>query len=573
MFFFIVSSFKEQLFNTNTTILNNSNLNNEYFPMFPSFHSIFGQRLLDSIDISSINTSSFDPNQISQSDKMAFYNALENISKTNNIKNCRNPYLGGIIGLAPQNNITEKLHNLFSNVLQMETRYFNDDDDINNYVKSPKYNDREWENLCFAISFQSASKDEGYEYSLRFHLANPIHEVFETNQPWRTHPFKKEWLDKYEKYATYGFMSLQVWIDNLILQEESNNPGINITGYINSVKTPTYYRDDLPGELTGRSNIFTIIAYMLPFLKLIYYIMYEKERKIKEGMRMMGMSESAFYLSWLLAYFLLFLMLSLINAGLLKIFIFTFSTYFLIFIVQLLYTISILFHGLLITVFFSRSKTAVVAGVFILFIEYLLVQLVQKETVAYEAKALASLSPVIAMSLALDLFLEFEATETGITFDTLMTTFDNYDVFTAIWFFLISIFMFIMLFLYFEQVFPNEFGTKQSPLFFLKCCFKRKKNRKNSSLDMDSSSREMISIEKESPMLSEEKVSSYEKESFEKVGNVLLQQKKEKKTVEIKGLTKIFDTGKVAVNDLSFTMYDNQIFVLLGYIILIKNLI
>ena len=65
-----------------------------------------------------------------------------------------------------------------------------------------------------------------------------------------------------------------------------------------------------------------------------------------------------------------------------------------------------------------------------------------------------------------------------------------------------------------------------------------------------------------------------EPETFEKVGNALLQQKKEHKTVEIRGLTKIFPTGKKAVDNLSFTMYDNQIFVLLGhYFLLIYSFI
>jgi len=486
---------------------------------------------------------------------------MQNISDANNIKNCWNPYFGGTIGLAPVNNITKILNKLFCNVLKIPTKFFNDDKDIDNFVRQ--------ENLCFAISFQSANNATGYEYSLRFHQANPLPEVYETDQPWRTHPFKKQWLRMYKRYATNGFLTLQVWIDNLILQQELNdsNCDVNITGHINSIKTPTYYEDDLPDNLQGRSNIFTIIAYVLPFLKLIYYIMYEKERKIKEGMIMMGMSQSAFYLSWLSTYFLIFLILSLINAGLLKVFIFTYSNYFLIFLIQLLYTIALMFHGLLITVFLSRSKTAVVAGVFLLFIEYLLVQVVEKESVPYGAKSAASLSPVIAMSLASDLFLEFEASGTGIIFDNVMTRYNNYDIDTAIVFFLISSTIFIVLFIYFEQVFPNEFGKKKSPFFFLNCFFRKKQKKKiKSKQDMmilpseESEHKESLIL----PLNHEEEPFS-EPESFEKVGCVFLQQKKEKKTVEIKGLTKIFCDGKVAVDNLNITLYDNQIFVLLGY--------
>ena len=199
------------------------------------------------------------------------------------------------------------------------------------------------------------------------------------------------------------------------------------------------------------------------------------------------------------------------------------------------------------------------------FIEYLIVQVVQKESVAYGAKTAASLSPVIAMSLASDLLLEFEATETGVTLANLDTRFNNYDVGTALGFFGVSTLMFLVLFLYFEQVFPNEFGKKKSPFFFLYFFCRKRRSKKAPETELASFSLDNI---RESPalLLQVEKEEFVEPDSFEKVGNILLQQKKEKKTVEVKSLTKVFDTGKVAVNDLSFTMYDNQIFVLLGKI-------
>ena len=512
------------------------------------------------------NSSSLDVNNLSEEDKMKLYDISENISRSNSMKNCQNPYLGGSVGLSPKNNITQKLETVFS-TLYYKTIYFDNDAQINEYVKSGDYNARNIPNLCFAISFTSASVEAGYSYNLRFHQANPVHEIFETNQPWRTHPFKKQWIDKYEKHLQYGFLTMQTWIDNLIIQEVLNDTNANITLDISSVKTPTYYQDDLPTQLQGRFSIFTIIAYILPFLKLIYFIGYEKEKKIKEGMKMMGMNETAFYASWLITYFIIFLVLTLINSLLLKIYIFTFSHYFLIFIIQGLYTFSLMFHALLLTTFFSRTKTAVVAGVFLIFIEYLLIQLVDKESVAYSSKAGASLSPIIAMSLASDLFLELEATETGINFDTVSVMFNNYNVETAIVFFLISSVMFFVLFLYFEQVFPNEFGTKKSPFFFIQCLFRRKK-RKNELYDIEIVPRSPGECDK---ILMTE--NNDEEKSFEKVTHNLLMQKKEKKTVEIKGLTKRFSSGKLAVNNLKFTMYDNQIFVLLGIIKYIKYII
>ena len=495
---------------------------------------------------------------VDYADQTQIYNLAENITQINHMKNCLNPYLGGYVGLSPRNKMTERIANLFA-TLFYQTIYFENDDQMNKYVKSAAYNDRTVPKLCFGVTFtQLPEKEVGYSYSLRFSQANPAHEVFETSQPWRTHPFKKEWLDKYEKYAEYGFLVIQTFIDNIIIQEHLNNSDINITGYINSVKTPTYYKDDLPGQLQGRSNIFTLLAYLPTFLKLVHIIMHEKETRIKEGMKMMGISEGIFYGSWLCVYFVIFLFLSLINSMILKVFIFSFSDYFLIFIVHLLYTIALMFHALFITVFFSRSKTAVVGGMFILFIEYLFVQIVDKDSVSFNSKTAASLSPVIAVSLASELFLNFEATENGITMDTVSTLYNGYNVTTAILFFLLSSGIFIFLFIYLNLVFPNEFGRKKSPLFCFTCCRRRKIPKKKAYEFIFGSPVPAFDVIE---MRNEE---YFTKNTFEKANHALDQQKAEHKIVEIINLSKVFPNGKKAVDNLNLTIYDNQIFVLLG---------
>jgi ATP-binding cassette subfamily A (ABC1) protein 3 len=51
----------------------------------------------------------------------------------------------------------------------------------------------------------------------------------------------------------------------------------------------------------------------------------------------------------------------------------------------------------------------------------------------------------------------------------------------------VNIIFFLILGVYLDQVFPNEFGKKKHPLFFIKCFFKNKEvvNRKNSVQNVD----------------------------------------------------------------------------------------
>lgn len=115
--------------------------------------------------------------------------------------------------------------------------------------------------------------------------------------------------------------------------------------------------------------------------------------------------------------------------------------------------------------------------------------------------------------------------------------------------------MFLLFFVYLDQVFPNEFGRKKPIFFFLNCCPRKKQRREFYETEIVPKNYK----EQQHLLINDEN-----SECFEKVGHMLLQQKKEKKALDVQNLTKIFPSGKKAVNNLSFTMYNNQIFVLLG---------
>ncbi len=53
-------------------------------------------------------------------------------------------------------------------------------------------------------------------------------------------------------------------------------------------------------------------------------------------------------------------------------------------------------------------------------------------------------------------------------------------------------------------------------------------------------------------------------ENVEEVDQTLKMLEKENKCVSIKNMMKVYPSGKKAVNNLSLSMYNNQIFVLLG---------
>jgi len=100
---------------------------------------------------------------------------------------------------------------------------------------------------------------------------------------------------------------------------------------------------------------------------MTYGLLLEKEKKIKEGMKIMGMSNSSFYLSWLISYALIYLMSSIIITLILKATIFSRSSFILILICHTLFCWSLLAQSLFIQVFFTSAKLGnIVAMVFFL---------------------------------------------------------------------------------------------------------------------------------------------------------------------------------------------------------------
>ena len=67
----------------------------------------------------------------------------------------------------------------------------------------------------------------------------------------------------------------------------------------------------------------------------------------------------------------------------------------------------------------------------------------------------------------------FESEQVGMDFSNAGEEFYNYKVSTCYWMLLLNIVIFFILGVYLDQVFPNEFGKKKHPLFFLRSSSKK----------------------------------------------------------------------------------------------------
>lgn len=131
-------------------------------------------------------------------------------------------------------------------------------------------------------------------------------------------------------------------IDNLIFKSVTSST-LNIIPTITSMKVEKHGKDDLITTLKGNFAVFLVLPMILVYLRMTYGLLVEKEKKIREGMKVMGMSDASFYVSWVLYYLIIYFLISILVASILKGAIFKSSDWSVIFIWHFLFGISLIF--------------------------------------------------------------------------------------------------------------------------------------------------------------------------------------------------------------------------------------
>jgi ATP-binding cassette subfamily A (ABC1) protein 3 len=124
--------------------------------------------------------------------------------------------------------------------------------------------------------------------------------------------------------------------------------------------TPSYF--DLGGvfrtELVMVYPLMILFIYLIPLFYITSKMAEEKESKAREGMKMMGLTDSAYLLSWLIFYAGIILVMSIIFTMVTGFFLFTLSSKFLIFITTFMYGLSLFGIALIVVSVFPTAKTS-----------------------------------------------------------------------------------------------------------------------------------------------------------------------------------------------------------------------
>ncbi|XP_053425642.1 cholesterol transporter ABCA5 isoform X1 [Nycticebus coucang] len=349
------------------------------------------------------------------------------------------------------------------------------------------------------------------------------------------------------QYWSSGFTVLQASIDAAIIQLKTN---VSLWKELESTKavimgeTAVVEIDTFP---RGVILIYLVIAFSPFGYFLAIHIVAEKEKKIKEFLKIMGLHDTAFWLSWVLLYTSLIFLMSLLMAVVATAsLLFPQSSSIVIFLLFFLYGLSSVFFALMLTPLFKKSRHVGIVE-FLVTVAFGFIGLLIILMESFPKSLVWLFSPFCQCTFLIGIaqVMYLEDFNKGALFSNL--TEGPYPLIITIILLALDSIFYVLLAIYLDQVIPGEFGLRRSSLYFLKPSYWSKSKRNYKELSEGNVNGNISLNEIIEPV------------SSEFIG---------KEAIRINGIQKTYrKKGEhvEALRNLSFDIYEGQITALLGH--------
>ncbi|CAJ1347857.1 unnamed protein product, partial [Effrenium voratum] len=215
-----------------------------------------------------------------------------------------------------------------------------------------------------------------------------------------------------------------------------------------------------------------IVAFLYTQKKVLNELISEKETKVRESLRMLGVGSLAIISSWFVTYGAIFAALCAIFAVVSSFYVFPGSSTMLIFAFFWLWCMSFLAFAWFIHCFFNQSRTGGIVGMIIMFAQWIVYSSQNQEGPPSETvSVLLMLMPNAAFCTGLEVLAKFEAARVGAQWSNIFMEVRNTSFAEVLGMMCLDILLFTALGWYFDRVLPKEFGVRLPPHFFLQRSF------------------------------------------------------------------------------------------------------
>lgn len=480
---------------------------------------------------------------------------------------------------------------------------FSSEDQLEDYVNDPDYNHIGYKNgkIAYAIVLNSVNLNEAqWDYTLRLNYTSPFDEHYQTvacisgrvdakfsacsftytvpsTKYYTSDLYKPQSAEYMNGYLYSGFATIQQVVDTYIINQYSSTQ-VNIQSSVGLMPTEAYLSDSFQYTIQSVLGIFYMLSFLYPVSRLVRVLVLDKETKIKEGMKMMGLSDTIYSISWYITLFLQMTFISILITVVTASSVFQYSNKIYIFAYFEAFSIAVVSMCFLLATLFSRSKVASLIAPMIFFASFFPYYAVSDDQFNLGPKLGTCLLAPACFALGADVVANYEGGLVGIQATNYTTLVNSFSFSNCIGMLIFDAFLYGFLAWYLDKVVPSEFGTPL-PFYFLFLpsywfggdytfseIYKRLESKKKNP-DSKGSLGERFEYRQLSNNDSPVKTSLNTK-YFEQVSSDLYQQQVDGKCVSIRNLTKIFktlDVDRVAVDSLTADFYEGQVTILLGH--------
>ncbi|XP_071813575.1 phospholipid-transporting ATPase ABCA3-like isoform X2 [Apostichopus japonicus] len=366
-------------------------------------------------------------------------------------------------------------------------------------------------------------------------------------QPWGGTP----------NYMEEGFLPLQHALDKAIMQcNDISTDGFEVE--MQRYPYPPYNDDLFLIAIQTQLPLIILLSLVYPILNIARSLVYEKEKRLKESMKMMGLHNWLHWTAWFFRYWLQLTLSVLVMTVLFSISlgdqgaVLKNSDPVLIFIYLELYAMASISLAFLLSTFFKKANSSTAGSGVIWFLTYspFFFLSPRYSSLSRGVKMVTCLLSNDAMAFGSYLISMYEGTAAGITFDNFyqpVSDDDNLSMLDIYIMLFIDTIFYLTLTWYIEAVFPGEFGIPRPWYFPLS------KSYWCGHIMEDENDEETEA----SPLLRPCDSDSSDFMENEPVGMHA--------GIRIQNLRKVYKGNNVAVNNMCLNMYEGQITALLGH--------
>ncbi|XP_063062860.1 retinal-specific phospholipid-transporting ATPase ABCA4-like [Engraulis encrasicolus] len=274
------------------------------------------------------------------------------------------------------------------------------------------------------------------------------------------------------RYVWGGFAYLQDMVEHAVIKTHTGKEW-PLGVYLQQMPYPCYVDDLFMLTLNRCFPIFMVLAWVYSASMIVKSIVLEKELRLKETLKAMGVTNGVIWATWFIdSFFIMSMSTALLTAITMGGNVLNYSDPLILFLFLMAFTTATIMQCFLMSVFFSKANLAAACSGIIYFSLYLphILCFAWQDRITKDMKLMFSLLSQVAFGFGTEYLSRYEEQGLGLQWDNIQTSpleGDEFSFRTSIVMLAVDTVLYAVLAWYLDNVFPGQYGIRRPFYFFV----------------------------------------------------------------------------------------------------------